>query len=98
VPSWNDLLEAFQRLADNEKSGWLITRMNEALREVSRLRGDRNVILYGSAFLQKPQAPQAALSITHEDLNGPARRSRSRRTRRRRTTSRSSPAARTAWA
>lgn len=44
--------------------------MNLALARVSGLREDRNVILYGSAFLQKPQAPAPSLTITHEDING----------------------------
>lgn len=70
MPSWNDLLEDIGRLADKEKGAWLIARMNEALVQVSALRGDRNVILLGSAFLQKPQAPAPSLIITHEDLNG----------------------------
>jgi hypothetical protein len=70
MPSWNDLLEEFRSLADDAKMPWLVTRMNDGLREISTLRGNRQVILYGSAFLQKPNAPQPSLSITHEDLNG----------------------------
>ena len=39
------------------------------LQNISRLRGNRHVIFYGSAFLQKPQAPADRLQITHEDVN-----------------------------
>jgi ClpP class serine protease len=70
VPSWNELLDRFTALADDAKGPFLLDQMNSALADVSRLRGDRNVILHGSAFLQKPQAPAQSLQITHEDLNG----------------------------
>jgi len=70
VPSWNELLDQFTPLAGQEKGPWLIEQMNLALAKVSGLREDRNVILYGSAFLQKPQAPAPSLTITHEDING----------------------------
>lgn len=69
MPSWNDLLDEFNQLSDADKGAWLIGKMNAALTDVSALR-NRNVIAYGSAFLQKPQAPAPALTITHEDLNG----------------------------
>ena len=70
MPSWNDLLDQFSAFPDAAKLQWLIEQQTAALREVSRLRGGRNVILYGSAFLQKPGAPSSSISITHEDLNG----------------------------
>lgn len=43
--------------------------MNKALREISKLRNNRHVVLYGSAFLQKPNAPPQNLQISHEDVN-----------------------------
>jgi ClpP class serine protease len=70
MPSWNELLDEFSALDQASKGQWLLTKMNEALSAVSALRQDRNVILYGSAFLQKPQAPAPSLTITHEDVNG----------------------------
>lgn len=70
MPSWNELLDQFTILADEAKGPWLLEQMNAALHDVAALRGDRNVILYGSAFLQKPQAPAPSLTITHEDING----------------------------
>ncbi len=70
MPSWNALLEELTGLSDVKKGPWLQDHMAQALAEVSSLRGGRNVVLYGSAFLQKPQAPAPSLTITHEDLNG----------------------------
>lgn len=71
MPSWNELLQEFVSIASTEeKDAWLNTRPRQALEEVGRLRGGRHVLLYGSAFLQKPLAPGSTLSITHEDLNG----------------------------
>ena len=40
------------------------------MNDVARLRGNRNVVLYASAFLQKPQAPAQNLQLTAEELNG----------------------------
>jgi ClpP class serine protease len=70
VPSWNELLDRFTALADDAKGQFLLDQMGAALADISRLRGDRNVILHGSAFLQKPQAPAQSLQIAHEDMNG----------------------------
>jgi len=49
---------------------WLSVQLKTALADVGRLRGDRNVILYSSAFLQKPNIDPALLQITHEEING----------------------------
>lgn len=71
MPSWNELLETLESQPnDQSKIVWLTSSMNSYLKEVSILRSNRNVILYGSAFLQKPQAPGMFLQITHEEING----------------------------
>jgi hypothetical protein len=71
VPSWNELLEGLMAQGTDEAaSSWLIDRQEEALQEVGRLRGDRHVLLYGSAFLQKPLAPPGHLQLTAEEING----------------------------
>ena len=70
MPSWNQLLNKFDSLP-NEKV-FVKTLRSESLkrlREIGRLRGNRHVIFYSSAFLQKPQAPADRLQITHEDVN-----------------------------
>lgn len=69
MPSWNDLVTDFEAVADPQKATWLHERQTAALREVGRLRGERHVLLYGSAFLQKPQVPPQNIQITSEDLN-----------------------------
>jgi hypothetical protein len=70
VPSWDKLLEQFLAQPVAARPQWLLAQQAAALQAVSKLRGGRNVILYGSAFLQKPQAPVQYLTINHEDLNG----------------------------
>jgi hypothetical protein len=71
MPSWNNLLNDVTALPnDAARTRWLIEHQNDALREIGRLRGNRHVILYGSAFLQKPSVPAEWLWISPEDLNG----------------------------
>lgn len=71
MPSWNELLAEFGKQADDTtKSDWLNDRLTEALNAVGELRGGRNVLMYGSAFLQKPGLPAGDISITREDING----------------------------
>src|SRR5437773_1365255 len=64
MPSWNEVLNSFAGQPDNDKAAWLHTQQTQALTEVGRLRGGRNVIFYASAFLQKPQAPAQNIQIT----------------------------------
>jgi hypothetical protein len=71
MPSWNELLtELLSKGDDQEASAWMTSRQTTALQAIAKLRGDRQVVNYYSAFLQKPQAPADRLSITPEDLNG----------------------------
>lgn len=70
MPAWNELLVEFDSTPDPAKLSWLVEKLAAALKRVGELRGDRNVILYGSAFLQKPQVPGPLLIVTHEDING----------------------------
>lgn len=74
MASWNDLVNGFNANSDPNDptvaANWLVSQMNDALRDLRALRNNRNVILYGSAFLQKPAVPNHALAIGHEDLNG----------------------------
>lgn len=74
MPSWNELLGEFvAQQGDPDPTAaqkWFERRQKEALSDIGNLRGGRHVILYGSAFLQKPNVPADYLSITHEDLNG----------------------------
>lgn len=71
MPSWNDLTREVDGLADDAaRAQWFTTRLTDALRAIGALRGDRHVLLYASAFLQKPLVPATFLQITGEDLNG----------------------------
>lgn len=71
MPSWNALLaELDTKQSDDEASRWLNDTKLQTLRSIGELRGDRHVLLYGSAFLQKPQAPPQYLQITAEEMNG----------------------------
>ena len=77
MPSWSDLLgELNARIAHGplEAGRWLNEAIDEQLRRIGVLRGNpdapRNVILYGSAWLQKPGLPMAYLSVMPEDING----------------------------
>jgi ATP-dependent protease ClpP protease subunit len=70
VPAWADLLNEFDAQPDDPKRyAWLQLRLTSALQAVRRLRNDRNVLVYASAFLQKPQAPAPLIQITAEELN-----------------------------
>ena len=70
MPNWNQLIDKLERLPNNEaRPQFIRSESLKRLREIGKLRGNRHVIFYGSAFLQKPQAPPDRLQITHEDVN-----------------------------
>jgi membrane-bound ClpP family serine protease len=71
MPAWADLLNQFSAQADDAaRAAWLTNSQTQALQDISKLRGGKNVLLYASAFLQKPQAPAPTIQISPEDLNG----------------------------
>lgn len=70
MPGWGDLLEHFGALSAEAKAPWLVSETHAYMNKVSALRGNRNVLLYGSAWLQKPQTSGVYTQITHEDING----------------------------
>jgi ClpP class serine protease len=76
MPSWNDLLQEFTDKADDtERTTWLSEQQRSYFDQLSGHLGqrdgtmERNVLYYGSAFLQKPVEANL-LSISHEDING----------------------------
>ena len=70
MPTWNQLINALEALpSDEDRNKFVRSESLKCLKDISRLRGNRHVIFYGSAFLQKPQAPADLIQITHEDLN-----------------------------
>lgn len=71
MPSWNDLLNELESIKDGQaKNKWLNEKQKEALCKVSKIRENRNVIFYASAFLQKPHVPPSMLQLTYEEING----------------------------
>jgi len=70
MPAWNELVEAFATIPDDQKGQWLTSNLIDYLQQVSARRDGRNVLFYASAFLQKPQLGGALTQITHEEING----------------------------
>lgn len=70
MPGWTELTNQLEGLPKEQQSQWLLASFNNALNLVSEFSDGRNVLFYGSAFLQKPTVPQILLQITHEDVNG----------------------------
>jgi hypothetical protein len=71
MPTWDQLLAEFQAQPDDQAKGvWIDARLTTSLQRVAAERGGRHVILYGSAFLQKPLVPGPFTQVTHEDING----------------------------
>jgi ClpP class serine protease len=71
MPSWNDIINEVQNFGNNgqEVVRYLDNRMNTSLVQISKLRNDRNIIFYASAFLQKPQLDPMSIQITNEEIN-----------------------------
>lgn len=71
MPSWGQLLNAFNAQPDAAaKSSWLSAQTADVLQKIGAKRGDRNVLFYSTAFLQKPGLNPSLTQITHEDMNG----------------------------
>ena len=71
MPSWDNLRQQFEAGAnDAAKLKWLEVSLYDALDTISAIRDNRNVILYASGFLQKPQAPPFTTMLMMEDING----------------------------
>lgn len=71
MASWNELRLEFDGLQNNEaKLHWLNSKLYASLDQVSKLRDGRNVIVYASGFLQKPEVPGYATMMMMEDING----------------------------
>ncbi len=70
MASWNDLTEEYQALPPEQKVAYLPDRIYAALGAIGEIRGGTNVLLYGSAFLQKPMVAPPFTQIMPEDING----------------------------
>lgn len=55
MPSWTELINQLESQPnDQQKNAWLIKIFDSSLQRISQLRAARNILFYGSAFLQKP--------------------------------------------
>lgn len=70
MPSWDILLKELQSIPLAKRDEFFDTKTKEYIAQISKERGDTNVIVYTSAFLQKPQVPPFLTMVTSEDLNG----------------------------
>ena len=70
MAAWDELIHEFNATAAFLRAQWLNDKLTTTLADLAQIRGDRNVVVYASAFLQKPQAPSNFVSITMEDVNG----------------------------
>lgn len=70
MPAWSELVEVIGQLTDDARGPWIHHQLVENLRAISDRRGERNVLLYASSWLQKPNLPAAVTQIMHEDING----------------------------
>lgn len=70
MPSWDDAVRLFSAQPPEQRSTWLQQQLRLHLEAISGLRGDRNVVVYSSAFLQKPGVPGTAIAVSMEDMNG----------------------------
>lgn len=72
MAAWSQLVDELNALSpdSNIKNQWLVNNLTAALQNISKLRKDRNVLFYASAFLQKPHLNPDAIQITYEEING----------------------------
>ena len=72
MAAWSQLVDELNSLSadPNVKNQWLVSNLTTGLANISRLRNDRNVLFYASAFLQKPYLNPDAIQITYEEING----------------------------
>lgn len=70
MPSWTELVNECDKLSPQARISFIIRNFDEQMQYISNLRDERNIIFYGSAFLQKPQFPSYGTQIMPEDING----------------------------
>ncbi|MEW6347641.1 MAG: serine protease [Thermodesulfobacteriota bacterium] len=70
MSSWTELVHSLEPVARDFRPQWFRERQQESLNIISQKRSHRNVVLYASAFLQKPQIASMSLLVSAEDING----------------------------
>ncbi|MFI8594647.1 hypothetical protein ACIGCK_09515 [Microbacterium sp. NPDC078428] len=70
MSTWNALVDESNAVEGAEKDAWINDKLSECVRAVSEAREGRNVLVYFSAFLQKPAVPATHTMMMPEDING----------------------------
>lgn len=70
MATWNELLNELQRLGGPARDEWFSQKLESGIEEIAALRGDRNVLVYHSGFLQKPDVRPGHYIMMPEDVNG----------------------------
>jgi len=70
MASWSKYQDDFNALPFQERGVWMDQTLKQSIKDIAALCEGRNVIFYGSSFLQKPQIPPFNYIITSEDING----------------------------
>ncbi len=70
MATWQQIVKQIQGMSESYRRAWLGNEFQQHLEKIAEQRNDNNVLLYGSSFLQKPQAPPQRIQITAEDING----------------------------
>ncbi|WP_284618049.1 SDH family Clp fold serine proteinase [Aquabacterium humicola] len=70
MAAWTALLKEANAVPPQQRAAWFETRLGQALADISSLRSGRHVLLYATAFLQKPQLPSFQVALTSEEING----------------------------
>lgn len=69
MASWSELQNDLMKVPVADRGDWIKARVDSELNAIAAIT-NRNVIVYASSYLQKPQVPGIYLSITPEDING----------------------------
>lgn len=70
MPAWGDYVSQLEAIPREQYPNFLRTHIESKLKEIGEILGCPNVILYASSFLQKPEVPFHAITLTKEDING----------------------------
>jgi len=70
VPAWGDYIENLENINPKNWQNFINSELEKNLAIISKKLNCPNVILYASAFLQKPNLPSRENMMTMEDMNG----------------------------
>ncbi len=70
MATWNELLAELSATPPDQRDSWFSNKIDGGIAAIGSLRGERNVLLYASGFLQKPSVPGTHIIMMPEDING----------------------------